>query len=179
MHKRVLLLGVGNILLRDEGLGVHALHLIISDYDLPKSVTCMDGGVMGLDLLPHIGNCTHLLVIDAIEASQDPGTLLRLEGDDIHTSLACKLSIHQLGLQEVLATSKLIGCYPTQTVLWAMQPESLEWGLDLTATVMAQLNTLVHEVVKELRNWGVPVRLKQGHLTGHIPKLYLPGQVGR
>lgn len=150
-----LVLGIGNILLQDEGLGVHALERLIQDYCVPSAIQLVDGGVMGLDLLPYLEDLLTLLVIDAVQTGQPPGTLIRLEGDAIPATLALKMSMHQAGLQELLATSQLQGTSPSKVVLWGMEPANVDWGLDLSAPVAAGLDALVQAIVGELRDCGV------------------------
>jgi hydrogenase maturation protease len=150
-----LVLGIGNILLQDEGLGVRALERLKQDYCVPSAIQLVDGGVMGLDLLPYLEDLSTLLVIDAVQTGQPPGTLVRLEGDAIPAALALKMSMHQAGLQELLATSRLQGTSPPKVVLWGMEPANVDWGLDLSAPVAARLDALVHAVVEELQDWGV------------------------
>lgn len=150
-----LVLGIGNILLQDEGLGVRTLERLTQDYCVPSSIQLVDGGVMGLDLLPYLEDLSTLLVIDAVQTGQPPGTLIRLEGDAIPATLALKMSMHQAGLQELLATSQLQGTAPAKVVLWGMEPANVDWGLDLSSPVAAGLDALVQAVVAELRDWGV------------------------
>ena len=150
-----LVLGIGNILLQDEGLGIHALERLTQDYVLPPGVRGMDGGVMGLDLLPYLEESAALLLIDAVQTGQPPGTLIRLEGEAIPATLALKMSMHQAGLQELLATSQLQGTLPSKVVLWGMEPANIDWGLGLSAPVVAGLDALVRAVVRELREWRV------------------------
>lgn len=158
MAVKTLVLGVGNILLQDEGVGVQALERLRADYDVPPGVELIDGGVMGLDLLPCLDGVTHLLIIDAVESGQPAGTLIRLEGEAIRATLALKMSIHQVGLQEVLAAGTLQGMIPAHIVLWGMQPACFDWGTDLSAVVAAQLDPLVEAVAAELDDWGLPTR---------------------
>jgi hydrogenase maturation protease len=150
----VLLLGVGNILLQDEGLGVHALRRLAERYHLPPGVEAVDGGVHGLDLLPMLEDAQSLLIIDAIHTGQAPGTIVRLEGEAIPSALALKMSMHQLGLQELLGLASLRGTLPARVVLWGMQPGAIDWGLELTPPVAAGLDELVDAVVGELATWG-------------------------
>jgi hydrogenase maturation protease len=157
MPTRTLVLGLGNLLLQDEGLGIRALERLAAHYRLPSTVEAMDGGTMGLDLLPYLDRDMQLLILDAVEADQPPGTLVRLEGEAIQAALSLKMSMHQVGLQELLALSELVGTLPSRIVVWGMQPASLEWGLDLSAPVIAQLDDLVCSVARELRNWGVVI----------------------
>jgi hydrogenase maturation protease len=153
----VLVLGAGNILLQDEGTGVRALARLLARYALPAEIQAIDGGTMGLDLLPYLDGISDLLIVDAVRAGRAPGSLVRLEGDEIRAGLALKLSIHQVGLQELLATCRLRGDAPARVVLWGIEPASIDWGLALSPTVAAALDDLVASVADELRAWGVAV----------------------
>jgi len=155
MERRILVLGLGNILLQDEGLGVRAAERLAARYRLPPEVQVMDGGVMGLDLLPHLEEVSHLLITDAVQTGQPPGSLVRLEGEAIPAALSLKMSMHQVGLQELLALAGFQGTLPEQVVLWGLEPATLEWGLELSAPIAAQIDALVDAVVGELRAWGV------------------------
>jgi hydrogenase maturation protease len=154
---QILVLGLGNILLQDEGLGVRALERLIERYHLPENVQAIDGGVMGLDLLPYLEQANALLIIDAIQTGQPPGTIVRLEGEAIPTVLTVKMSVHQVGLQELLAASRFQGTLPSRIVLWGMEPASMEWGLDLSSPVAAQVDALVEKAVAELVQWREPL----------------------
>lgn len=168
MQPAMVLLGLGNTLFGDEGLGIRALERLLERYRLPPEVAALDGGVLGLELLAHVEGATHLLVIDAVQTGRAPGTLVRLEGEDIQAVLALKLSMHQVGFQEVLAMSALRGTTPPRLVVWGMEPATLETGLDLSETVAARLDHLVEAVVGELRRWGltpVPDRAAAGSVV--------------
>jgi hydrogenase maturation protease len=151
-------MGLGNILLQDEGMGVRTLEQLIARYRLPEEVQAIDGGTKGLDLLPYLEGVTHLLIIDAVQDSLPPGTLVRLEGGAIPSALLLKASMHQVGLHELLAVSALRGTLPPHIVVWGMQPASLEWGDELTPPVAAQVEELLQAVVHELCDWGVAVK---------------------
>ena len=155
-----LVLGLGNIILRDEGLGVRACEQLLEQYTLPEGVDALDGGTLGLHLLPYLDGVRDLLIIDAVRAEAPPGTLIRLEGDAIPAALAHKMSMHQFGLSELLAVGRLQGILPQRMVLWGMVPTVMEPGLDLTEAVAASLTSLVEAVVSELASWGVPPVLK-------------------
>jgi hydrogenase maturation protease len=147
-------LGIGNILLQDEGLGVRAIERLLERYRLPSEVLAIDGGTMGLDLLPYLGDAASLLIVDAVQFDRPDGGLIRLEGDEIPATLALKLSLHQVGLQELLAASALQGTVPGRMVLWGIEPRSVAWGLELSPPVAARLDDLVDAVVGELESWG-------------------------
>jgi hydrogenase maturation protease len=154
-----LVLGLGNVLLGDEGAGVRVVERLLARYDLPEGVRAMDGGTLGLDLLPYLEGVERLVVVDAVQAQQAPGTLVRLRGREIPVFLdAAKVSPHQDGLHDLLAAAMLKGCLPGEVVLWGVQVESLGVGLDLGPAVAARVDELVQKVVEELARWGVTVR---------------------
>ncbi|MCS6839962.1 MAG: HyaD/HybD family hydrogenase maturation endopeptidase [Roseiflexus sp.] len=155
----ILVLGLGNIIMRDEGLGVRACERLIQRYRLPDGVTVLDGGTLGLDLLPHLEGVTNLIILDAINAGLPPGAIVRLENEQIPQTLALKMSMHQVGLQELLAVLTLRGQIPPHIVLLGMEPLLIEPGLDLSEPVQVNLDALVEAVAAELRSWGVPVSL--------------------
>jgi len=157
MPPQILILGLGNLLLRDEGVGLRALERLTTSYRLPAEVETMDGGTLGLYLLPYLEGVTDLLIIDCVQTDQPPGALVRLEGDAIPAALVLKMSEHQIGLQELLAVSRLQGTLPGRVVVWGMGPAAIEPGLDFSPAVEAQLDPLVRAVAQELRDWGVAV----------------------
>lgn len=157
MKPRILVLGLGNILLQDEGLGVRTLERLTAAFHFPEEVQAVDGGVMGLDLLPYLENITALLIIDAVQTGQPAGTLVRFEGDEIRAVLSLKMSMHQVGLQELLAVSRFQGILPPRVVLWGMEPASLEPGLELSPEIAGRLDDLVAAVIQELHDWDVSV----------------------
>lgn len=155
--RRILVLGVGNLLLSDEGLGLRALERLSQAYSLPPDVELMDGGTMGIYLLPYLDGVTDLLILDCVQSDQPPAVPVRLEGEAIPAALAHKISVHQVGLQELLAASQIQGSPPSRIVVWGMGPESLEPGIGCSPPVEAHIDDLVREVAEELRSWGVEV----------------------
>jgi hydrogenase maturation protease len=152
----ILVMGLGNIILRDEGLGVRAVERLRERYELPEGADALDGGTLGLHLLPYLEGVRSLLIVDAVRADSPPGTIVRLEGDAIPQALAHKLSMHQFGLSELLAVGRTQGAPLERVVLWGVVPTVLEPGLDLTEPVAASLDALVDHVVAELASWGAP-----------------------
>ena len=158
-----LVLGLGNILLADEGVGVRVVERLLDQYEFPEGVRVMDGGTLGLDLLPYVEDASRLLVIDAVQARQPPGTLVRMVGDEVPMFLdASKVSPHQEGLQDLLAVAALKGYLPDEVVFWGAQIESLGVGLELSAPVAAQVDVLAGKVLEELVRWGVDAERKAG-----------------
>ncbi len=152
---KTLVLGLGNTLLSDEGVGVHVVHLLRERYQFPQEVEVMDGGTLGLDLLPYVEEARQLLIVDAVQMDAPPGTVVRLAGDEIPAVLSLKYSPHQMGLSDLLAAARLLGRSPAEVVLWGVQPASLEVGLELSPAVAAQMETLVRNVLAELQRWGI------------------------
>jgi hydrogenase maturation protease len=153
--KKTLILGLGNILMRDDGLGVRAVERLQALYEFPQHVQVLDGGTLGLDLLPFVEDADRLLVIDALELGAEPGTMARLEGDQVPAFLSIKLSPHQMGLADLMAAARLRGHRPAELVLWGVQSGTTEVGLGLSTWVAAQVDTLVVNVLAELNRWGI------------------------
>jgi hydrogenase maturation protease len=155
---RTLVLGLGNLLLRDEGLGVWVADSLRRRFEFPGSVTILDGGTLGLDLLPRLEGVSRLCLIDAVRLGGSPGRLIRLAGDAVPAALAVKLSPHQVGVQDLLAAARLLGDGPSLVVLWGAEPERLEPGTGFSASVEAALPRLEAAVLGELHEWGLAAR---------------------
>ncbi len=155
---RVLILGLGNTLMRDEGIGVKVLHCLDAEYTWPEQVTLLDGGVMGLELLPHMEAADAVLLLDAVRTGAPSGTMVRLEGAEIPAVVALKISMHQIGLQETLAMCRFRDTTPERLVLLGVVPASLEMGLTLSPKVAAEARPLVEAAVHELAAWGIEAR---------------------
>lgn len=152
---QTLILGVGNLLMSDEGVGVHVIQRLVADYELPEEVQVLDGGTLGMDLLYYLEGVENLLLIDAVQARKAPGTLVRLEGEDVPAFMSIKISPHQLGVPDMLAAAKLKGdCYPERLVLWGVQPELMEIGLDLSPKIESQVDTIIENILEQLQVWG-------------------------
>lgn len=146
----VVVLGIGNALRTDEGIGSHAIKQLQSLTDLPADIQLLDGGTLGLDLLHYIDNCRALIVIDAIDAGKPAGTVLRMENEQIPAELVQKLSMHQAGLSDLLGILRLRGQEIPHLILVGIQPASFDWGLELSATVAASLDLLVKTIRAEI-----------------------------
>lgn len=151
---QILVLGIGNILWADEGFGVRTVERLAADWRFPETVTLMDGGTQGLYLLPHLENADVLIVVDAIDYGLPPGTRRVFHGDDVPAFLgAKKMSLHQTGFQEVLASAMLVGRCPPTLILVGVQPECLEdYGGGLTDTVASQVAPTIDIILDLLRD---------------------------
>lgn len=150
----VLVLGVGNILYSDEGVGVAAA-AVLAARNYP-GVDVLDGGTLGLSLLGQIEGRDRLLLLDAVAGTGDPpGSVSVLGADAIQSGLRLCLSAHQLGVSELLAAAMLAGHAPGHVAAVAMAPASLDLGVGLSPTAQAALAAMVDCAVGVLQNWGV------------------------
>lgn len=156
-QESILILGIGNLLWADEGFGVRVVEALNRRYAFAENVTLMDGGTQGLYLVPYVSEARRLLVFDAIDFGLPPGTLKLLRNDEVPRFMgAKKMSLHQTGFQDVLASAQLLGHAPEEIVLIGVQPEELEdYGGSLRDSVQARLDEAIELALLELDNWGV------------------------
>lgn len=154
-EKSVLVLGIGNLVMCDDGVGVRAVQELQLRHRFPENVKVVDGGTLGLDLLPMLEDVTHLILVDAVETGEKPGTIIRLIGEELPIALETKLSPHQMGLKDLLAVSELMGHVPREMVLIGVQPGSIEMGAEMTPEVDAKLDLMIANVLLELERFGV------------------------
>jgi len=150
----VLVLGLGNSLMSDDAFGVRVIEELQRHYVFPAGVKVVDGGTLGLDLLPFLEETRRLLIVDALEMHAAPGQIFRLAGEEVPRAFASKLSVHQMGVQDLLAVAELQGYCPPELVVWGVQPASIEMRIGLTAAVAPTLATVVQSVLAELDAWG-------------------------
>ncbi len=153
----ILVLGIGNVLLTDEGVGIRAINELARRYVFSDEVELMDGGTAGIELLRHIAGRDHLIIIDAMKCDQPPGTVVRVEGDDVPAAFRTRISPHQLGLSDLLAAAMLTDELPESLLLFGVEPASLETGLELSEIVEASIDKLLNVVCDELRAFGCGV----------------------
>lgn len=155
----IFVLGIGNTVMTDDGAGVKVVQKLATEYRLPPHVDVMDGGTLGLDILPRLEGIQRLIIVDAVETGEAPGTCIRLTGDDIPTALETKVSPHQMGLKDLLSVSLLTqGFLPAEMVLIGVQPACIEMGTDLTPEVECRIDYMLSLVIEELQKWGVDVQ---------------------
>lgn len=152
-------LGLGNLVHADDGVGIHAIEWLRRDPRVPPGVVLIDGGTQGLSLIPHISGFQRILVIDAVNAGKEPGTLIRLEGDALQT-LPGKPSVHQLGFADLMIAMKLLGEPPEEVVVIGVQPSSTDWSAELTEPVRDSLGELLRVVLAQLESWAAIQDLK-------------------
>ena len=160
--KRILVLGIGNLLWADEGFGVRCVEALNAGWTFADNVTVMDGGTQGLYLLPYVQEADCLLVFDAVDYGDAPGTMREVIGDQVPRFMgAKKMSLHQTGFQEVLMAAELTNKLPQELVLIGVQPEELEdYGGSLRDVVKAQMVPALNLALDWLERWGAAGRLR-------------------
>ena len=147
-----LIMGIGNTIMSDDGIGPAVIAALKQARTLPEDIRLLDGGTLGLDLLPHLEGVQRLIIVDAVEIGQSAGTCVRLAGNEVPVALEHKLSPHQMGMKDLLAVASLMEQMPEEVVLIGVQPASLEMDTALTPSVAAALPTLVSMVLAEIFN---------------------------
>jgi len=153
----ILILGLGNSVMTDDGFGPCMVDVLQKGFHFPGEVVLLDGGTLGLDLLPRLEGVERLLILDAVDMGAEPGAVFRLEGEEVPRAFADKLSVHQMGLQDLLAVAELLGHLPSELVVWGVQPGTIDVGLELTPPVAKAADEVLAGVMNELRGWGVDV----------------------
>jgi hydrogenase maturation protease len=154
----LLVLGLGNVLLQDDGIGSAAVALLLERYEPPADVQVLDGGTLGLSLLPYLEDADAVILVDAIKADKRPGSLVRLDGDDVPPAVATRLSPHQVGVADLLDGARWLQHYPARLVLLGLVPERIGLAVGLSRRVRLALPSLVDGIVDEARQAGFAFR---------------------
>jgi hydrogenase maturation protease len=160
--------GLGNPIMGDDGIGLAALERLREEWDLPAAVELVDGGTWGMTLLPLIETAERVLFLDAIRTGSPVGTPVVLVGQEIPRQAALKVSQHQIDLREVLAVAEFRGTLPPEMVAVGLEPATFELGDPMTPAVLENIDRVVEMAVGQLRAWGHecrPVAYKQDPLT--------------
>lgn len=162
-EKKILVMGVGNILLRDEGIGVRIVEKLESFYDFSDNVTLLDGGVRGMVLMDPINDADHVIVVDAVVNDHPPGTVYRLEGDDLKLSVAFKNSVHDMDLLETMCCCELVyGKRPSACII-GVEPKDYqsEPSLEISQELLDQMDKMIALILKEIEEQGGSYRLRE------------------
>ena len=155
------ILGVGNLLLSDEGFGVHFVEQLQRDYIIPENINVLDGGTAGIMLAEFVEECDVLLVVDVVDLHDTPGSIHFFTDADVKSGdIQTRMSPHQLGLIDIIEIGGLSGRTPSQIEMLTVTPGSLETGMELTPALAAKIPevmTLLHERLALL---GVSLQLK-------------------
>lgn len=155
----IALLGLGNILLKDEGVGVHAVNKLKKDWFFSPDIEIIDGGTLGLDLLAYFEKYSKILIIDAADFGKEPGYIQVLDSGEINKSFAKKLSVHNIGLADILVACELMGIKLGEIKIIGIQPCAMDFGLQMTDEINAKMPNLIQLAIKNLQEWGVECAL--------------------
>ena len=155
-------MGIGNVLMMDDSVGVRAVEELEKMYRMPEDVELLDGGTSGMELLSHIREHDCLIIIDALKSGLPPGTVVRVEGEDVPARFMTRISPHQLGLSDVLAAATISGELPANMVLFGIEPKKVELGLGLSEEVRSSFDKLLGVVKEEIERLGFKVETLQG-----------------
>ena len=158
---RVTVLGVGNVLLTDEGFGVRVAEELDTAYDFPDDVQVLDGGVLGMELLRFVTDTEKLLILDALKEGGAGGKCRRLTGDEVKAHFREKLSAHEIGVQDVLTFLEVTGKPIGEVVVIGAEPKSLEAGLSLSPEMTPRVSEAAAMAAEELSRWGVVFQRKE------------------
>jgi hydrogenase maturation protease len=164
----IVVIGVGNVIRSDDGVGVHAARLLQLDSRVPAGIKVLDGGTMGPELVSFACDASHLLLLDAMNSGALPGTLGRMNGSDL---LATRhgSSVHQLAVGELISALFLIASRRQEILLFGVQPANVDWGATLSAEVQAALGSLVDAAVAQLQLWNESRSFNREFQTSSFP----------
>lgn len=151
---KTVVLGVGNILLSDEGFGVRVAEALSQRFRFPDAVEVLDGGTLGIELMRFLDGAERLILIDAIHGSE-PGSFRIIQGDDVRLYFQEKVSLHEMGIQEVLASLVVMEKPIAEILVIGVVPVSLDIGLDLTPLAASRIDEAVTSVIRQLHDWGL------------------------
>jgi len=158
----LLVLGLGNPLCQDDGVGVMAVTRLLQDWSPGPGVRVMEGGTLGLWLLPLLESYRTVLLVDAIRGDGDPGTLVRIDGEEVARAAAHRLSVHQVGVGDLMDAAQLRGTLPPRLILLGVVPEAVSLGLGLSPRVDRALPLLIQQVVDACTELGHPLQPRVG-----------------
>lgn len=167
-NPKILVLGVGNLLMQDEGIGVHVARVLSERYAFDPEVDIVDGGTAGLELIDKIDEREQVLIVDAVDFDLKPGSMIKLQNDEINAQLQDKMSLHHLGLTDVLSAAKLLDIQPREICLIGIQPHAMEVEVGLSPVITARFEEVLDGVVRQLVQWGVWVTRNHDELQEAI-----------
>ncbi|MBI3584723.1 MAG: HyaD/HybD family hydrogenase maturation endopeptidase [Nitrospinae bacterium] len=152
--QKILILGVGNILLKDDGVGVRVIEKLQRDYKFPSNVEIIDGGTASLGLLNLLDDVDCLIIVDALQGNDSPGSIYRFKFEDLSANIPKKLSPHQIGILETLTVKRVLGKIPDTTIIAIQPKDCINWGMELTPEIENKIPDVVNLVINELRSFG-------------------------
>jgi hydrogenase maturation protease len=149
-QKPILILGIGNLLLKDEGIGVHVINRL-REMDLPTDVEVMDGGTLGIDLVFYIEGRKKVIVVDTVTAGEPPGTMYRFTDKDLSFKKDFLRTAHGIDFSDVVKTAQTLGTKPEEVVFIGIEPADMNEGLEPTDFIAKRIPVIIELVMKELK----------------------------
>ena len=156
----IVVLGVGNILLTDEGLGVHVVEDLKANYNFTPQISLIDGGTMGMELLTYMRGMKKILLIDAVNGGEAPGTIYEFPHRELEQYFTDHISVHEVGMQDILRIRAIQENPLEDAIVIGVEPESLDVGFEPSAPVQKALPEVKERVLRVLREWGVHIEPK-------------------
>ncbi len=151
------IIGIGNTLMTDDGVGVFTVQELARRFEFPENVELIDGGTKGIELLPYLEGSSKLLFIDAVNFGKSPGYIGEIDKDRVAEYFQTKLSVHQIALPDMLGAGMFLGSLPEDIYLIGIQPESVELGYGLSPVISEKLDIFIERIIEKLNSWGVYV----------------------
>ena len=156
--KKIGILGIGNLIVGDEGFGVHVIHYLEEHYEFPDNVIVIDGGTAGIYMSPFLEECDPVLVIDVVDIDAEPGSIHFYSNEDLKAGkISTRMSPHQLGLLEIMEICKLRDAAPETVEFYCVVPKTLETSTELSDVVAPRVEEISAIVLKRLAEIGVEV----------------------
>ncbi len=151
----IAVIGLGNILLKDEGIGVHTVNKIKNEYQFSSDIEIIDGGTLGLDLLPYFEKHSKVLIIDAADLKKEPGYIKIFDSDEILKSFYKKLSVHHIGIPDILTACELMNIKSDEIKIIGIQPCSTDFGTEMSYEIQSKMELIFQLILEQLQKWSV------------------------
>ena len=155
--RQITVLGVGNILMQDEGFGVRVVEQLLKQYSFPQNVQILDGGTLGMELLRFLIQTDKLILVDAVDGSLPPGSLYHFQNNEVKAYFKEKVSMHELGIQDVLAIMDVMEKPIQEIMILGVQPLTVDIGLEMTPIVAEKVDEIGEQILLVLHEWQVEV----------------------
>ena len=155
--KQITVLGIGNILMQDEGFGVRVVEQLLRQYTFPSNVQVLDGGTLGMELLRFLIGTDQLILVDAVSGNLSPGSIYQFNNDEVKAYFKEKVSMHELGIQDVLAVMDVLEKPVSEIRILGVQPLTIDTSLEMTPIVAKAVDVIVKQVLLVLKEWQVEV----------------------
>jgi hydrogenase maturation protease len=159
-QSKIAVLGIGNLIMQDEGVGIHVIQKLEKEYTFQPEIELIDGGTSGSELYGFFEDNDKMIIVDAVNFGEEPGFIGTIEKDDILKRLNTKLSMHNLGLTDVLSHVKLLDIEPSEIFLVGVQPATMELDDQLSEIVANRIDRILEVVCMKLAEWNVTCKVR-------------------